>query len=86
MTFSSKAVQCALDDNISKVDMNQEFLYWFSGFTGAEGNFLISIDRNYIKLRFKINLHIDDLEVLQSNLNIGRIIEEPNKNSCFFLL
>lgn len=37
---------------------NNYFLYWFRGFTDAEGNFLVTIDRKYVKLRFKINLHI----------------------------
>ena len=53
--------------------MDNTFLYWFSGFTDAEGNFLITIDRNYVKLRFKISLHIDDIEVLytiKSNLGL----------------
>jgi hypothetical protein len=45
------------------VNKNDEFLHWFSGFTAshashAEGNFLITIYRNYVKLRFKISLHI----------------------------
>ena len=61
----------------------------FSGFTDAEGNFLIIIDRNYVKLRFKISLHIDDLktlQVIQSNLNIGRVTEEKNMNRCSFIV
>lgn len=29
----------------------KDFLHWFSGFTDAEGNFLISIDRNYVRFR-----------------------------------
>jgi len=41
--------------------VSKDFLQWFSGFTDAEGNFLISIDRNYVRFRFKISLHIDDL-------------------------
>lgn len=47
--------------NDNMVNKNDEFLrrkLWFSGFTDAEGNFLITIDRSYVKLRFKINLHI----------------------------
>jgi len=28
---------------------NSSFLLWFSGFTDAEGNFLISLDRGYIR-------------------------------------
>ena len=75
-----------LDNMVNK---NDEFLHWFSGFTDAEGNFLITIDRNYVKLRFKISLHIDDLKVLQiiqSNLNIGRVTEEQNRNRCSFIV
>lgn len=68
---------------------NDEFLHWFSGFTDAEGNFLITIDRSYVKLRFKISLHIDDIKVLQiiqSNLNIGRVTEEQSRNRCSFIV
>lgn len=87
--YSSEAIQRSQDENLYKININDEFLYWFSGFTDAEGNFFITIDRNYVKLRFKINLHIDDLKVLQiiqSNLNIGRIIEENNRNICSFIV
>jgi hypothetical protein len=31
---------------------NKDFLFLFSGFTDAEGNFLVIIDRTYVKLRF----------------------------------
>lgn len=85
--YSSEAIQRSQDENINKI--NDEFLHWFSGFTDAEGNFLITLDRNYVRLRFKINLHIDDLKVLQiiqSNLNIGRITEENNRNRCSFIV
>ena len=75
------------NDNMG--NKNDEFLHWFSGFTDAEGNFLITIDRNYVKLRFKISLHIDDIKVLQiiqSNLNIGRVTEEQSRNRCSFIV
>ena len=68
---------------------NKDFLHWFSGFTDAEGNFLVVIDRQYVKLRFKINLHIDDIEVLyiiKSKLGFGRVIEESKRNSCSFIV
>jgi hypothetical protein len=48
------------NDNIVN-KKNDEFLHWFSGFTDAEGNFLITIDRSYVKLRglrHKISLYI----------------------------
>lgn len=34
--------------------VSYDFLFWFSGFTDAEGNFLITLDRKYVKFRFKI--------------------------------
>jgi hypothetical protein len=71
------------------VNKNDKFLHWFSGFTDGEGNFLITIDRSYVKLRFKISLHIDDIKVLQiiqSNLNIGRVTEEQSRNRCSFIV
>lgn len=64
-------------------DIPQDFLNWFSGFSDGEANFLISIDRGYVRFRFKIYLHIDDIEVLntiKSKLNIGRVTIE----STFF--
>ena len=82
INFSTK-----LSENKSKV--SEEFLFWFSGFTDGEGNFSIFLDRTYIRFRFKINLHIDDLQVLnliKSNLNIGRIIIEEKRNSCAFVV
>lgn len=43
--FSSEAVQSSSvtqSENIHKVNINNEFLHWFSGFTDAEGNFYIN--------------------------------------------
>lgn len=71
------------------LNVSEEFLFLFSGFTDGEGNFSITLDRNYIRFRFKINLHIDDLEVLKvikSKLKIGRIIVEEKRNSCAFVV
>lgn len=70
-------------------DVASEFLYWFSGFTDGEGNFLISIDRQYVRFRFNITLHIDDVEVLntiKSNLNIGTVILEKSRNRCSYVV
>lgn len=73
----------------NKLNVDEEFLFWFSGFTDGEGNFSISLDGSYIRFRFKINLHIDDLEVLKfirSKLKIGNITIEENRNSCAFVV
>lgn len=78
------------EDSVKSANFtNKDFLYWFSGFTDAEGNFLVAIDRKYVKLRFKINLHVDDIEVLytiKSKLGFGRVVEESNRNSCSFIV
>lgn len=77
------------DEINTKGVSNDDFFHWFSGFTDAEGNFLITLDREYIKFRFKINLHIDDVKVLyliKSKLNIGRVYEENAKNRCSFIV
>ena len=68
--------------------VSTEFLQWFSGFTDAEGNFLITLDRYYVRFRFKISLHIDDIEVLKiirSELGVGLVIKE-NKQYCSFVV
>ena len=87
-TYLSKS--SAADSLIKNYNLTgNDFLYWFSGFTDAEGNFLVTIDRKYIKLRFKIHLHIDDLEVLHvinSKLGFGRVVEESKRNSCSFIV
>jgi len=69
--------------------VSNDFLHWYSGFTDAEGNFLITLDRQYVKFRFKISTHIDDVEVLntiKSNLNIGRVTLEVSRDRCSFIV
>lgn len=82
-------LESRVENRFKLEDVNPDFLYWFSGFTDAEGNFLIILDRNYVKFRFKISLHIDDVEVLntiKSNLGIGNIVVENSRNSCSFVI
>jgi len=74
-------------NNSDKED--KSFLKWFVGFTDAEGNFLISLDRGYVRFRFKICMHLDNLEALnliKSKLNVGIIIVEESKNKCSFVV
>lgn len=66
-----------------------DFFFWLSGFTDAEGNFLISLDRGFVRFRFKISLHIDDLEVLntiKSKLNVGKVTVEVSRDRCNFIV
>jgi len=87
-TNCNKNSNVRTEDNLLK-NVSSEFLYWFSGFTDAEGNFLISIDRQYVKFRFKISLHMDDVEVLntiKSNLNVGTVTLESSRNRCSYII
>jgi hypothetical protein len=87
-TNCNKNSNVRTEDNLLK-NVSCEFLYWFSGFTDAEGNFLISIDRQYVRFRFKISLHIDDVEVLntiKSNLNVGTVTLESSRNRCSYII
>jgi hypothetical protein len=70
-------------------DCKASFLNWFTGLTDGEGNFLISLDLDYIRFRFKILMHIDNLEALKtikSKLNVGNVIVEKDKNRCSFVV
>lgn len=65
---------------------DEKFLFWFAGFTDGEGNFGISLVKDkYIRFKFRIRLHIDDLQTLefiQKTLGVGSIYTE--KNECIF--
>lgn len=92
--YSTKGIQdknqkSKIENRFKLENVDHDFLHWFSGFTDAEGNFLIILDRNYVKFRFKISLHIDDVEVLntiKTNLGIGNIVIDNNKNRCSFIV
>lgn len=68
---------------------SKEFLQWFVGFTDAEGTFSIVPLQNWksVNLRFSIEVHIDDLEILQKiadNLGIGKITLSKTNQSAVF--
>jgi hypothetical protein len=74
-----------------KIDFNEQssFLNWLTGFTDAEGNFLVNLDRGYIRFRFKISMHIDNLEALntiKSILKIGSVTVDKDKRYCSFVV
>lgn len=63
--------QSLLIENYSK----NKFFEWFSGFTDAEGNFYIVTSKSY-SFRFRINLHKDDVKMLQyiqESLGFGEV-------------
>ncbi len=43
---------------------------WLTGFIDGEGNFQVFLDRNYLRVMFRIRLHIDDIVVLQKKYEI----------------
>ena len=75
-------------DNLVLSSEGKDFLEWFRGFTDAEGCFLVSANRgNSFTFKFKIKLHIDDLEVLnfiKESLNIGKVIVSQSKPEATF--
>ena len=51
----------------------------------SEGNFQVFLDRHYLRVLFRINLHIDDIDVLyriKDFLGVGTV--RSNKNSCVY--
>lgn len=64
-----------------------EFEQWLTGFIDAEGNFQVVLDRGYVRTIFRINLHIDDCEVLekiQQHLQVGNV--SKSKRSATFTI
>ena len=50
---------------------------------------MISLDRGYVRFRFKINMHIDNLDALntiKSILQIGNVTVNKDKNYCSFVV
>ena len=50
---------------------------------------MISLDRGYVRFRFKINMHIDNLDALntiKSILQIGSVTVNKDKNYCSFVV
>lgn len=68
----------------SALDRNQ-FSSWLTGFIDGEGNFQVFLDRHYLRVVFRINLHIDDIDILyrvKEFLGVGTVI--ISKNSCVY--
>lgn len=67
------------------IENDKEFYKWFSGFTDAEGNFLIITLPKGFNFKFSIGLHIDDLPVLnyiKDKLGFGNIY--VYKTNCYY--
>lgn len=43
----------------------EEFSKWLTGFIDGEVNFQVYLDRCYLRVMFRIRLHIDDIAGLQ---------------------
>jgi len=69
-------------------EMNRDqFARWFSGFVDGEGSFQVFLDRSYLRVMFRIRLHIDDIAILyriQEFLGVGKV--QINNNSCVFVI
>ena len=70
-------------ENISLT--KEQFGQWFSGFVDGEGNFQVFFDRHYVRVLFRIVLHIDDIQTLykiKDFLEIGNV--HTNGNRCIY--
>ena len=66
-------------------NLDVEFYKWFSGFTDAEGSFMIAPLAKGFSFKFSIGLHIDDLNVLnyiKDKLGFGKVYS--SNNTCYF--
>ena len=87
--FVSKSSKLSNLNSLSIDNLNPNWIQWFVGFTDGEGNFHISLDskKSFVRFRFKIALHADDLNVLkniQSKLGIGSArLESDGKTAVF---
>ena len=76
--------------NRSKPKINREqFFRWLTGFIDGEGNFQVYLDRDYLRVMFRISLHIDDIAVLhkiRDFLGVGRVTICVRSNSCLFII
>ena len=67
---------CFSENRTTNIIKESQFSEWFSGFVDAEGNFQVFLDRDYVKVLFRIVLHIDDIQILYSiknNLGLGTV-------------
>lgn len=70
---------------------SKQFLEWLVGFTDAEGSFSIAFQQNwkYVSLRFVIEVHIDDVEVLHKiaqTSGIGKVLENKNSKTALYFV
>lgn len=68
--------------------MNREqFSRWLMGFIDAEGNLQVYLDRGYLRVMFRIRLHIDDIQILyniRDFLGVGRV--KSCGSNCVFII
>ncbi len=64
------------------INIDKNLIERFIGFIDGKGYFSIFKDKNNIRFKFVINLHIDDLEtlnIIKNKLEIGNVNSYPNK-------
>lgn len=90
MNFSTKTnrLHGVLSDLTIKNCSDKKFYQLFVGFSDGEENFIISLNsNNTILFRFRITLHIDDIEVLKiihNRLKIG--VVRSQWNNCVYVI
>lgn len=65
----------------------EQFSRWLTGFIDGESNFQVILDRQYLRVMFRIILHIDDIAVLykiQDFLGAGSVTIRGS--SCLYVI
>ena len=84
---NSKDLPLHIKKNIPNA--SRQFIEWLVGFTDSEGSFSINFNKSltYFNLRFSIELHSGDIDILRKiaqTLGIGEVIKIKNRDSALF--
>lgn len=87
--LSVSSIVLSLYKKEKKTFSKEEFKQWLVGFIDAEGNFQVFMDRNYVRVMFRINLHIDALrrkilQKIKEFLGVGKVI--IGKSSAVYVI
>lgn len=65
----------------------EQYSRFVTRFINRQGNFQVYLDRNYLRVMFRIRLHVDDIAILQKILEFlgwGKVVNEGSR--CLFLI
>jgi hypothetical protein len=90
-SLESSSAKELTEDDYKRIfcSLDKHFIEWFVGFTDAEGNFCIKLNKTRTQLMFQIGLHWDDLPLLtflKDKLQCGYITQNPKEAKANFVI